>query len=544
MAAKANESKAGLIIPLVLFVLLSIILGVTTYTGYQAADVAEKKAKESDTKKTEMEKASEWYRFQAMTLRSYMGYLPKDEKTGDLDKGAIETLTELRSRWGDGGGALPNEKDPQKNSNVNLLKDLDTKLRWDPNLKRPVTTQLDQLTQLQKELKEAKDSASSEKGRADELQMTVEKKDRNFKKADADYRESLGQLQKASADSRAQFLAEVNKAREDYTKENTDKNALKTSHDAEIRSLKLVVESAIKVVTAMRKSSSEQMFQVRQDLGTDLKKLESELEKHAAVKLPSLQDRVAKVDRLKDVEPKGTVYRMDKTGEMPYLDLGTAQGLKAGQTFSIHGKGTDGRPLREAKGSLEVVKILGERLSQARVTTLTDAGREPVMPGDFVVNPAWSPNQKMHVAIAGVVDLAGDGRDNREEFIRTLRAQNVEVDAYLDLKDLKVMGQMTGRTDYLIVGFTPEVGGYTQSKEGGDAKADRSDKVKEAMSKIQDQATRDGVQIIRLKDFLAMTGYRAPRTLGTEPTGAASRPGASGLRGATERRDVPKLGDR
>ena len=42
--------------------------------------------------------------------------------------------------------------------------------------------------------------------------------------------------------------------------------------------------------------------------------------------------------------------------------------------------------------------------------------------------------------LAGLFDLTGEGRDNIEEFMRTLRKEGTVIDAYLDLKDLTVKG--------------------------------------------------------------------------------------------------------
>ena len=40
-----------------------------------------------------------------------------------------------------------------------------------------------------------------------------------------------------------------------------------------------------------------------------------------------------------------------------------------------------------------------------------------------------------HVAIIGLIDLMGDGKDNTAELVRNLTRQGIIVDAYLDLKD-------------------------------------------------------------------------------------------------------------
>ena len=108
---------------------------------------------------------------------------------------------------------------------------------------------------------------------------------------------------------------------------------------------------------------------------------------------------------------------------------------------------------------------------------MRDQRRDPVLPGDFIYNPAWNPNVKQHVAIIGNIDLTGDHRDSVQEFLRTLKNQNVDVDAYMDMKSKKLMnaagdgpGEITRRTDLLIVGDGPEFA--SGAIKAGDPRAD------------------------------------------------------------------------
>src|SRR5262249_6772937 len=181
--------------------------------------------------------------------------------------------------------------------------------------------------------------------------------------------------------------------------------------------------------------------------------------------------------------------------------------------------GTDAKPLREGKATLEVVSVLSDHVSQARITSWRDRERDPVLKGDLLFNPAWSPNMRQHVAIAGTVDLTGEGHDDLQELIRTLERQNVIVDAYLDTKELTVKGKgLTRQPDYLNLGEAPDVGNSGIVKED-DPKAKRRTEILATMTKMQEEATRNGVAIISLRKFLAMSGYRAPRKGTSEANG-------------------------
>src|SRR5439155_13167163 len=125
-----------------------------------------------------------------------------------------------------------------------------------------------------------------------------------------------------------------------------------------------------------------------------------------------LEERKPKTNALTLDQPKGKIVFMDKTGTLPYINLGSADRVRPQLTFSIHRVGSDGRPLKESKGSLEVLNVIGEHLSQARITEQTDSARDPVGSGDVLMNAAWDPNQKRHVAIDGIVDLTGGATKN------------------------------------------------------------------------------------------------------------------------------------
>jgi hypothetical protein len=209
------------------------------------------------------------------------------------------------------------------------------------------------------------------------------------------------------------------------------------------------------------------------------------------------------------------VVRIDSRGETAYINLGSADKVQPQLTFRVHGVGGDGRPLPKDKAMVEVINVLGEHLSQAKINYVTlprekprhDPRHDPVVTGDVLINPSWDPNQKKHVALAGVVDLTGDGRDDTASFVRALERQNVVVDAYLDLrKDFTIKGPgITVNTDYLILGEEPaEVLGA----QGRDAEIKQ--KISEGMKAIRKQAESNGVKVIGLRRYLDEIGYRIP----------------------------------
>ena len=68
----------------------------------------------------------------------------------------------------------------------------------------------------------------------------------------------------------------------------------------------------------------------------------------------------------------------------------------------------------------------------------------------MLINPIWNPREGEHVAISGVIDLTGDGRNNIDEFIANPYAHGVVVDASSKKRITRSRTGMTLNTTYLI----------------------------------------------------------------------------------------------
>jgi hypothetical protein len=97
---------------------------------------------------------------------------------------------------------------------------------------------------------------------------------------------------------------------------------------------------------------------------------------------------------LRNWQENWKVVRLDRRGQTAYINLGSADRVTPGLTFSAHGAGRDGKPTPAVKGTVEVFKVVGEHLSQARVTSVAHPNRDPISQGDLLFNPTWHPAQK------------------------------------------------------------------------------------------------------------------------------------------------------
>jgi hypothetical protein len=104
---------------------------------------------------------------------------------------------------------------------------------------------------------------------------------------------------------------------------------------------------------------------------------------------------------------------------------------------------------------------------------------------------------------------------NLQTFMGSLQRQGVIVDAYVDLTDGSVKGDITNKTRYLIRGEIPVM---------NDKADDRSKLVHEAAQALKKDATEKGVFIISSDNFANAIGYRRPRSLNDLEKSADFRP--------------------
>ncbi len=465
MAPKAPKAKSGsstgLIVTLVFFILATIVLGITTYTGYSDMDQYVKKAKDSDDKAKKIEKDRDWQRFQALLYRSYMGHLNRPE-----DQESLRTTL-----GGFTAGSFPSGVPDAELTDVKqVIATLNPKVQLDPTQAKAAKSFEQQLVDLRAEILKL------------ETQLADLTKAKNS--AEANAKAAQDQQKKDKAEYETQLAATTKKAEE-------DKNDLLKKRD-ELEALVAQIgkekEELLKRGDQEKKVLQTQVTQKNADV-VALKGLVDQKEKEIS------QYRSQGSDAPKDWRTDWKIVRIDRGG-LAYINLGSRDHVQEQLTFSVHGLDLNGKPLPSAKGTVEVLNVIGDHLSQVRVTSTKDSARDPILTGDILFNPVWSPNLRKHVAIAGIVDLTGDGRDSLEEFKRNLERQGILVDAWTDLIGNKVQGRgLTLQTDYLIRGDDPST------------PLDPNDN---AIKKLEDAAREKGVRTITLRRYLEMIGYRLP----------------------------------
>lgn len=477
--AGRGESKQGLIISLVFSVIINITLGVLTYMAF-----ADQKKLEDDAKKANDEaklaKADrEWYKFQALGLRAYTGtgLGLGVALTGDEEK----DLAVLYGQW-KGGQLGKDAKDAGAVQTLFGKFEGDALLGWDPATNKPRNTMLGQAQKLTETQKTDQNRFAQADAATKEMIARLDSQRRNLEKDVADRQKAYEALQaenrKIQADKSKEYIGALTQI-EQLQKESDELNKKKA--DAQADTEKLI------------KSQDQKI------------KEQDEKYKHLEQQIPA-KDWLA-LDR-----PKGKIVSLDRTGGFAYINLGTNDNVKPQLTFSVFAKDISGKAKGERKAAVEVVNVISAHLSMAKITDITDAKADPVLTGDLLFNPSWSASVKEHIAIAGLIDLKGDGSDSSAEFIRDLEKQNIAVDAYLDLKTMTVKGKMSFKTNYLVLGDMPEIDRSLQLS-GQDPRTERKTEVINKLSAMQDEATKLGVAVIPARRFMALIGYRMPKTV-------------------------------
>jgi hypothetical protein len=493
----ANNPSTVLIVFLVFFIVLSIGLGVWGYLGQKKAGELDKKAAEAKKTSDKDQHLADYYKLQALWARSAAGY--------DLTKDEANHLSTL----------LSDQKKFSSDTNyagVDKMIGTDKKeLVWDDKAKgltRSYRKELERLKRENTQLVDDKKRLDEKLAAADAREQARDRKNNEF---EAKLEEKTNEVNEQAKDAMRRANARVEAA-------GKAKREAEEGRANDVRKLTEEKEDLVKKYEKTGKEKDEKVAALQ-------KKLKQ-------VQAKQSEEKAAKIDLLAFESARGKIVRVDRTGQMPFTNLGTADRAKEQLTFSIFGVDASGKPGKEPKGTLEIIKVIGPHLSRARVTSLKDAGGSPVQEGDKLFNPAWDPDHQIHVAIAGFADFNPDElttkaeqERNLKEFMNYLEGQNVVVDAYVDPSDGKIKVNDKGitlNTDYLILGSIATYGGR-QALDLKDEKVDYNQKVSASAATLRKEANDKGVTVIPLRKFATLTGYHIPKAGRSVPASYRNR---------------------
>lgn len=469
----ADDQKQILTITLVLFVLLSIILGVVAYFGYaEQGEIQKQLAAQTALAKTAA-RDRDIANVEKIALKKMIG---ENIATAEEDQELEGKRNQFKVKDKDGKERMVFDvvTDPHKEE-----------ITWDNNQKLPAKTYMDIVRDLRKKLAKAVKTEQ-------ELKEQAKQKEKK-------YNEDVAALQKANADMKA-ALDETSAL---IAKKFTDIDGRYKEHiDRLVKAMPNfeAQEKKIKELEAERDKLAGKVRTLVTQMEADRRKLE---------------ERIQQIDLLGYDQPKGKITNLDREAKTAYLNLGTADMVRPGLTFSVFSPGQY-KANAPRKGSVEVVNVIDKHLSLAKVTEVRSPTRDPLLSNDLLYNPTWTPGLREHVAIAGFIDLVGDGRDATPELVRMLEKQGVIVDAWLDLRDMSIKGankdkeeKITQHTNYLIMGAQPDFDAAAPKE--GDHRQDGKLNVNAEINKLHEKAKERSVTIVTARRFLALMGMKIPK---------------------------------
>ena len=151
--------------------------------------------------------------------------------------------------------------------------------------------------------------------------------------------------------------------------------------------------------------------------------------------------------------PCGDVTHVDQHARTVWINIGRDDGLQRQMSFGVYGADNLDLGKAKKKATIEVTQIQGDHMAEARI--VDDSDSDPIAPGDKIFTPLWSRGERSHFALAGVMNIDGDGR-HAWRIVRNLIGINGgEVDCYADDSG-KMAGGVTADTRSLIKGDDPK----------------------------------------------------------------------------------------
>ncbi len=419
----ARENQ-GLQIALIIFVMLTLILGVTSFLFFKQAEDAEARAKTNLQRAAEQETKAQNKAEENQKMRQMMGFALTE------DMPAIESqFTQDMQTY---AATFPEDIHTYRQVLARLFETLQA-------------TETD-LVAARRELQQQNDRfAAHQQSIAPQIQQHVQRAD---------------QIAQEMAAERA-------KHKEDYERIAADKVALAQQlQEARKQSTAAVAEVEAKLQTA----------------GQEVVKLTGLLTRRT-------EELEAVTTESVDV-PDGEIRWVNQREGTVWINLGRADGLRRQVTFSVYP--ADLTNLSEAvkKGSIEVTRILGDQVAEARV--VEDQISNPIMPGDKIHTPLWNAGEQLRFALAGFIDIDNDGRSDLDEVRALISMHGGVIDCEMDPKTGERIGQITVNTRYLVVGEAPK----------------ENPQFIDSWSKMHGDAQRLGVRQISVAELLQRMGWR------------------------------------
>ncbi len=314
----------------------------------------------------------------------------------------------------------------------------------------------------------------------------ITEENRTLTKNAANAADEVKKLKETLLAVQAKKEAEVKEFQQQMDKARADLAEARTQYDADRARMTTENESYQQKLAELNTQHDEAMAALeteKTDLETQIVKLERSVEE-LRLGLPEVDQFAQPAD--------GRITGINQAQGTVWIDLGDADGLRPQVTFSIADQGLDDAAASEKKGSIEVVRILGPHMAEAKVTS--DEATNPLLPGDRIYSQVWDRGRQVGFGIAGFIDLNDDGKDDLDKLKSIIAASGGAVDASPDATGAK-QGNMKVSTRYLIQGEFPN-----DTRRGA---------WRDSWKNLDEEAEQLGIEKIALDEFLSLMGWQS-----------------------------------
>jgi hypothetical protein len=447
----ARSESQGLQVAVILFTMLTVGLSFSTYLYFQSFTTEFEKRKTAENTAKEEKEKFEKQTFKVMSYQYLLGI-------GNITKPQLETLQERFGKDEELEAAMAEYEKSVAGHKINFT---DT-LKGYRALPSYFVNEVAARNNLVLDEKETVVKVNQEKEAIDKKKV-----------------EEVAAVEEAKV-----------KAEETLNTKSQDFANYMAEHKKALDAVKQDLERKIAEVTAEKKSFTEQINKLTQTISS----IEKERDKWRDMYIV----KVEKVGPIYEA-PDGEITWVNQRERIAWINVGFADGLARQTTFSVHDHDENGLTSHEPKARIEVLKILEPHMAECRI--LSDKPKNPILPGDKLFTPAWSPGQRLHFALAGIIDIDGDGRSDREEIKNIITLNGGVIDSE-QLEDGRRVGDITHETRYLLRGKAPTEKDFPGS-------ADTGKRAFQSYTEMVGSAEKKSVELIDVARFLSMMSWKA-----------------------------------
>lgn len=463
----ASREGQGMQIAVILFAILTVVLAVTTYIYYAGAETKEKERLEAREAEKTATSAQNKANYQATALKFMLGIVKTRKEVEDAKGragGGEDTDVNAWLAMYDRDMALYGAAATDANQNyIDLPGYLITSIsRKNQSVVRSAG---DTLSETAAKIAQF----AAEQKRSEEAEAGLKKSTEDYTAARNTFDESQRTTVKASADAQSIYVAANAKSKKDLENKQAEFDAVSSSLAAERR--------------------------VKDQFAGQVKELQS-------------------VQGVNIDNPDATIIWINQKQRLVWIDRGFDDGLGRQMSFAVYSQNTaslfkqvermrkEGTGMEkvkklESKGRIEVVRVTGPHQAECRI--LEDKVSDPILPGDWVHSPAWSPGQRLHFALVGFMDIDGDQQSDRETIKHIITMNGGVIDTEVMDTGLRDEGKMSVNTRYVVMG---------DSSGKGNLAIKDLDQYEKTRTAFFNEMTQFAVEKISVQQLLDMMGWK------------------------------------